>query len=102
MEEQEHGAAPVVAEIAKSMDILTIGLVTKPFTFEGKRKAMLADKGIKKLKERVDSLIVVPNDKLLQVIDRKTSMQDAFLYADDILRKGVKAISDLLTTPRTS
>lgn len=93
------GAAPVIAEISKSMDILTIGIVTKPFTFEGKKKATLADKGLEKLKESVDALIVVPNDKLLQVIDRKTSMQDAFLYADDVLRRGVKGISDLLTIP---
>ena len=93
------GAIPIVAEIAKSMDILTIAIVTKPFTFEGKKKAMQAERGIEKLKARVDSLIVVPNDKLLQIIDRKTSMKDAFLKADDILRDGVKSISDLLTTP---
>lgn len=91
------GAAPIVSEIAKSMDILTIAIVTKPFTFEGKKKAMQAERGIEKLRSRVDALIVVPNDKLLQIIDRKTSMKDAFLKADDILRQGVQSISDLLT-----
>lgn len=91
------GAAPIVAEIAKSMDILTIAIVTKPFTFEGKKKAMQAERGVEKLRSRVDALIVVPNDKLLQIIDRKTSMKDAFLKADDILRQGVQSISDLLT-----
>ena len=90
------GAAPVVAEIAKSKGILTVSIVTKPFTFEGRKKAIQAEKGIAKLKENVDSLIVVPNDKLLQVIDRKTSMRDAFMIADDILRQGVQGISDLL------
>lgn len=93
------GAVPIVAEISKSMDILTVAIVTKPFTFEGKRKAMQADRGLEKLKARVDALIVVPNDKLLQIIDRKTSMTDAFLKADDILRDGVKSITDLLTIP---
>ena len=91
------GAAPIVAEVAKSMDILTIAIVTKPFTFEGKKKAMQAERGIEKLRSRVDALIVVPNDKLLQIIDRKTSMKDAFLKADDVLRQGVQSISDLLT-----
>ncbi len=91
------GGAPIVAEVAKSMDILTIAIVTKPFTFEGKKKAMQAERGIEKLRSRVDALIVVPNDKLLQIIDRKTSMKDAFLKADDVLRQGVQSISDLLT-----
>lgn len=90
------GAAPVVAEIAKSKGILTIAIVTKPFTFEGKKKAMQAEKGLEKLKRNVDALIVVPNDKLLQVIDRKTSMKDAFMIADDILRQGVQGITDIL------
>jgi len=90
------GAAPVVAEIAKSKNILTIAIVTKPFTFEGRKKALQAEKGLEKLKSNVDSLIVVPNDKLLQIIDRKTSMKDAFMIADDILRQGVQGISDLL------
>ena len=88
------GAAPVVAEIAKSKNIIAI--VTKPFTFEGRKKALQAEKGLEKLKSNVDSLIVVPNDKLLQIIDRKTSMKDAFMIADDILRQGVQGISDLL------
>ena len=90
------GAAPVVAEVAQELGLLTVGVVTKPFTFEGRKKAIQAEKGIAKLKENVDSLIVVPNDKLLQVIDRKTSMRDAFMIADDILRQGVQGISDLL------
>lgn len=90
------GAGPIVAEIAKSKGILTIAIVTKPFTFEGKKKAIQAERGIEKLKRNIDSLIVVPNDKLLQVIDRKTSMKDAFMIADDILRQGVQGITDLL------
>ena len=95
------GASPVVAEIAKSKDILTIAVVTKPFTFEGKKKSIQAERGLEKLKRNVDSLIIVPNDKLLQVIDRKTSMKDAFMIADDILRQGVQGITDLLSISGT-
>ena len=95
------GAAPIVAGIAKEMGILTIGVVTKPFTFEGKKRLAQAERGIESLKSKVDTLIVIPNDKLLQIIDRKTSMADAFLMADDVLRQGVQGISDLITVTGT-
>lgn len=91
------GAAPTVAGLAKEMGILTIGVVTKPFTFEGKKRLAQAERGIESLKGKVDTLIVIPNDKLLQVIDRKTSMAEAFMMADDVLRQGVQGISDLIT-----
>ena len=90
------GAAPTVAACAKEMGILTIGVVTKPFTFEGKKRLAQAERGIESLKGKVDTLVVIPNDKLLQVIDRKTSIIDAFRMADDILRQGVQGISDLI------
>ena len=93
------GAAPVVAKIAKDLGILTIGVVTKPFTFEGKKRLTQAEKGIANLKEKVDTLVVIPNDKLLQVIDRKTSINEAFKMADDVLRQGVQGISDLISVP---
>ena len=95
------GAAPVVAGLAKEMGILTIGVVTKPFTFEGKKRLAQAERGIENLKSKVDTLIVIPNDKLLQIIDRKTSMAEAFLMADDVLRQGVQGISDLITVTGT-
>ena len=95
------GAAPTVAGIAKEMGILTIGVVTKPFTFEGKKRLAQAERGIESLKGKVDTLIVIPNDKLLQVIDRKTSMTEAFMMADDILRQGVQGISDLIIVTGT-
>ena len=88
------GAAPIVAGIAKEMGILTIAVVTKPFTFEGKKRLAQAERGIESLKSKVDTLIVIPNDKLLQIIDRKTSMSEAFMLADDVLRQGVQGISD--------
>ncbi|MNS72415.1 Cell division protein FtsZ [compost metagenome] len=91
------GAAPIVAQAAKEMGILTIGVVTKPFTFEGKKRLSQAERGIESLKGKVDSLVVIPNDKLLQVIDRKTSIIEAFKMADDILRQGVQGISDLIS-----
>ena len=91
------GAAPVVASTAKEMGILTIGVVTKPFTFEGKKRLAQAERGIASLKGKVDTLVVIPNDKLLQVIDRKTSMVEAFRMADDVLRQGVQGISDLIS-----
>ena len=91
------GAAPIVAQAAKEMGILTIGVVTKPFTFEGKRRLSQAERGIESLKGKVDTLVVIPNDKLLQVIDRKTSMIEAFRMADDVLRQGVQGISDIIT-----
>ncbi len=93
------GAAPIVASTAKEMGILTIGVVTKPFTFEGKKRLFQADRGIDNLKGKVDTLVVIPNDKLLQVIDRKTSIVEAFRMADDVLRQGVQGISDLIAVP---
>ena len=93
------GAAPIVAEAAKSMGILTIGVVTKPFTFEGKKRLSQAERGIESLKSKVDTLVVIPNDKLLQIIDRKTSIVEAFKMADDVLRQGVQGISDLIAVP---
>jgi cell division protein FtsZ len=93
------GAAPIVAACAKEMGILTIGVVTKPFTFEGKKRLSQADRGIESLKSKVDTLVVIPNDKLLQIIDRKTSIVEAFRMADDVLRQGVQGISDLIAVP---
>ena len=93
------GAAPLVAQMAKELGILTIGVVTKPFTFEGKKRLAQAERGIQALKGKVDTLVVIPNDKLLQVIDRKTTMIEAFKMADDILRQGVQGISDLISVP---
>src|SRR5579862_2699833 len=93
------GGAPVVAEIAKSLGALTIGVVTRPFTFEGRRRAVQADAGISKLKEKVDALIVIPNERLLTVSNDKTSMVNAFKMADEVLLQGVQGITDLITTP---
>ena len=93
------GAAPIVASIAKEMGILTIAVVTKPFTFEGKKRLTQAERGIESLKGKVDTLVVIPNDKLLQIIDRKTTMLEAFKMADDVLRQGVQGISDLIKIP---
>lgn len=93
------GAAPIVAATAKELGILTIGVVTKPFTFEGKKRLAQAERGVTSLKGKVDTLVVIPNDKLLQVIDRKTSMIEAFRMADDVLRQGVQGISDLISVP---
>ena len=93
------GAAPIVAATAKELGILTIGVVTKPFTFEGKKRLAQAERGIESLKGKVDTLVVIPNDKLLQVIDRKTSIIEAFRMADDVLRQGVQGISDLIAVP---
>src|SRR5690554_2026992 len=93
------GAAPVVAEIAKELDALTVGVVTKPFSFEGRRRRAQAEKGIELLKAKVDTLITIPNDRLLQVVEKRTSMLDAFKIADDVLLQGVQGISDLITVP---
>ena len=93
------GAAPIVAAAAKEMGILTIGVVTKPFTFAGKKRLSQAERGIESLKGKVDTLVVIPNDKLLQIIDRKTSIIEAFKMADDVLRQGVQGISDLIAIP---
>ncbi|HEY6731999.1 MAG TPA: cell division protein FtsZ [Solirubrobacterales bacterium] len=93
------GAAPVVARLAREVGALTVGIVTKPFSFEGSRRANQADKGIEELAAEVDTLIVVPNDRLLEVLDQQTSMVEAFKVADDVLRQGVQGISDLVTLP---
>ena len=95
------GAAPIVASTAREMGILTIGVVTKPFTFEGKKRLSQAERGIESLKGKVDALVVIPNDKLLQIIDRKTSIIEAFKMADEVLRQGVQGISDLITITGT-
>lgn len=93
------GAAPVVAEIAKELNALTVGVVTKPFTFEGRRRREQAEKGIELLKDKVDTLITIPNDRLLQVVEKRTSMVEAFQIADAVLLQGVQGISDLITVP---
>ncbi|MDT8718137.1 cell division protein FtsZ [Clostridium sp. 19966] len=93
------GAAPVVAEIAKSMGILTVGVVTKPFPFEGRKRMLHAEMGIKNLKDRVDTLVTIPNERLLSMVDKKTTLIDSFKMADDVLRQGVQGISDLITIP---
>lgn len=91
------GSAPVVARIAKEVGALTVAIVTKPFTFEGDRRRKIADAGVAELKDKVDTLIVIPNDRILQIIDRKTSLLDAFGTVDDVLRQGVQGIADLIT-----
>jgi cell division protein FtsZ len=93
------GAAPIIAEIAKEMGILTVGVVTKPFTFEGKRRMTHADIGINELRKRVDTLVTIPNDRLLQVVEKRTSIVEAFRIADDVLKQGVQGISDLIAIP---
>ena len=93
------GAAPIVAEVAKEMGALTVGVVTRPFIFEGRRRSNQAEQGVEALKSRVDTLINIPNNKLLEVIPEQTSMQEAFRYADDVLRQGVQGISDIITIP---
>ncbi|MCF0155888.1 MAG: cell division protein FtsZ [Veillonella sp.] len=93
------GAAPVVAEVAKEMGALTIGVVTKPFPFEGRRRQAVAEKGVEFLSQKVDTIITIPNEKLLQVVDKKCSLSDAFRTADDVLRQGIKGISDLIQVP---
>jgi len=93
------GAAPVVAECAKEVGALTVGVVTKPFSFEGRRRHSQADYGISKLKEKVDTLITIPNDRLMQVVDKRTPIMEAFRIADDVLRQGVQGISDLIAVP---
>ena len=93
------GAAPVVAKIAKELGALTIGVVTKPFGFEGKKRMSQAVAGLEKLKESVDALIVIPNDKLIEVVERRTTMRDAFLVVDEVLLRGVQGISDIIVIP---
>ena len=93
------GAAPIVAEVAREIGALTIGVVTKPFTFEGAKRRQQAEEGVRDLQEKVDTLIVIPNDRLLQICDEKVSMADAFKIADDVLRQGIQGISELITVP---
>src|SRR6059058_2073477 len=93
------GGAPVVAELARSMGALAIGVVTRPFSFEGRRRAVQADAGVTRLKEKVDTLIVIPNDRLLTVANEKTSVLNAFKMADEVLLQGVSGITNLITTP---
>jgi cell division protein FtsZ len=94
------GAAPIIAEIAKDeIGALTVGVVTRPFAFEGRKRALQAEEGINRLRDKVDTLIVIPNDRLLQVAEKKTSILDAFRVADDVLRQGTQGITDLITVP---
>ncbi len=93
------GAAPVIAEIAKELGALTVGVVTRPFSFEGRKRSTQGDAGIAALKEKVDTLIVIPNDRLLEIVDKNTPMIEAFREADNILRQGVQGISDLIAIP---
>lgn len=93
------GAAPVVAEIARELGILTVGVVTKPFSFEGKKRFLQAEKGIEELKSKVDTLVTIPNDRLLQIADKKTTMAQAFIMADEVLQHGIQGISDLISVP---
>ena len=93
------GAAPIIAEITKDIGALTVAVVTKPFQFEGSKRRLLAEQGIQELVDKVDTLIVIPNDRLLQVVEKQTSMVDAFRIVDDVLRQGVQGISDLITVP---
>jgi cell division protein FtsZ len=93
------GAAPIVAELGRELEALTVGVVTKPFAFEGRRRADQAEVGIQNLRDRVDTLIVIENDRLLQVVEKKTPVTEAFRIADDILRQGVQGITDLITVP---
>ena len=93
------GAAPIVAKLAKEMGILTVGVVTKPFGFEGKIRMKNAEEGIKDLKANVDTLITIPNDRLLQIVQKNTSMVDAFSIADNVLKQGIQSISDLIKMP---
>ncbi len=93
------GAAPVVAQVAKECGALTIGVVTRPFTFEGNRRSQSAETGINRLKDHVDTLIVIPNDRLLQIVDKRASLKDSFKMADDVLRQGIQGISELITVP---
>ncbi len=93
------GATPVIARLARETGALTIGVVTKPFSFEGSRRRQLAEEGHERLKEHVDTLIVIPNDRLLQIVDKRASVQEAFATADDVLRQGIQGISELITIP---
>ncbi|MCA9939483.1 MAG: cell division protein FtsZ, partial [Anaerolineales bacterium] len=93
------GAAPIVAKVAREQGALTIGVITRPFTFEGTRRSLSADQGIERLKEHVDTLIIIPNDRLLELTDKRMSLTESFRLADDILRQGIQGISELITVP---
>ncbi|WP_308533870.1 cell division protein FtsZ, partial [uncultured Peptoniphilus sp.] len=93
------GAAPVIAQVAKELGLLTVGVVTKPFTFEGFKRAKSAERGISALKDKVDTLVIIPNDRLLSISDKKTSFSEAFEMADEILKQGIQGISDLISVP---
>ena len=93
------GAAPVIADVAKELGLLTVGVVTKPFTFEGRKRQMQAEQGIEALKGKVDTLVIIPNDKLLQISDKRTTMSEAFMMADEVLMDGIQGISDLIAVP---
>jgi len=93
------GAAPIIAELAHDSGALTVAVVTKPFSFEGRKRMLLAERGIAELEAKVDTLITIPNERILQIIEKKTPLQEAFAYADDILRQGIQGISDLITQP---
>ncbi|MBZ2173681.1 cell division protein FtsZ [Schnuerera sp. xch1] len=93
------GAAPIIAEVAKELNILTVGVVTKPFTFEGRKRQIHAEQGIEELKNKVDTLVTIPNDRLLQVAEKKTTMVQAFSMADEVLKQGIQGISDLIAVP---
>jgi cell division protein FtsZ len=93
------GAAPVIAEVAREQGALTVGIVTRPFGFEGRRRSEQADRGVEELAQHVDTIVVIPNDRLLNLVERRTSIVDAFQMADDVLRQGVQGITDLITIP---
>ena len=93
------GAAPVIAKIAKDMGILTVGVVTKPFAFEGRKRQLNAEQGLQELKQVVDTLVIIPNDKLMKILKRDISLEDAFRYADDVLRQGIQGVSELIVKP---
>jgi len=93
------GAAPIVAQVARDVGALTIGVVTRPFSFEGNKRASSAEEGMEKFKEHADTLIVIPNDRLLQIVDKRVGLQDSFKIADDVLRQGIQGISELITVP---
>ena len=93
------GAAPVIAKISKEMGILTVGVVTKPFAFEGRTRQINAEKGLEELRKYVDTLVIIPNDKLMKILKRDISLVDAFRYADDVLRQGIQGVSELIVKP---
>ena len=93
------GAAPIIANVAREMGILTVGVVTKPFSFEGRKRSKQAEQGVEELKSSVDTLVIIPNDRLLQVSEKRTTIVDAFNMADDVLRQAVQGISDLIAVP---